>query len=48
MPTYVLDRPDAHGKTPVGPSYATQMEEGSWRIVDADGEASVYRDALPG
>jgi L-lysine 2,3-aminomutase len=22
MPIYVLDQPDAHGKTPIGPSYA--------------------------
>jgi lysine 2,3-aminomutase len=47
MPTYVLDQPDAHGKTPIGPSYAIEAEEGSWRIVDAEGEARVYRDALP-
>jgi lysine 2,3-aminomutase len=48
MPTYVLDQPDAHGKTPIGPSYAVEADDGSWRIVDADGEARVYRDALPG
>jgi lysine 2,3-aminomutase len=47
MPTYVLDQPDAHGKTPVGPDYAAEAEDGSWRIVDAEGEARVYRDALP-
>ena len=43
MPTYVLDQPDAHGKTPIGPSYATEAEDGSWEIVDA----RAYRDALP-
>ena len=48
MPTYVLDQPDAHGKTPIGPSYAAEADDGSWRIVDAEGEARVYRDALPG
>jgi len=48
MPTYALDQPDAHGKTPIGPSYAVEADDGSWRIVDADGEARVYRDALPG
>jgi len=48
MPAYVLDRPDALGKTPIGPSYAAEADDGSWRIVDAEGEASVYRDALPG
>ena len=48
MPTYVLDQPDAHGKTPIGPSYAAEAADGSWRIVDAEGEARVYRDALPG
>ncbi len=48
MPIYVLDQPDAHGKTPIGPSYAAEADDGSWRIVDADGEARVYRDALPG
>jgi len=47
MPTYVLDQPDARGKTPIGPSYAAEAEVGSWRIVDADGEARIYRDALP-
>jgi lysine 2,3-aminomutase len=47
MPTYVLDQPDAHGKTPVGPSYAAEADDGSWVIVDAEGEARVYRDALP-
>jgi lysine 2,3-aminomutase len=48
MPTYVLDQPDAHGKTPIGPSYAAEAKDGSWRIIDAEGEARVYRDALPG
>jgi lysine 2,3-aminomutase len=48
MPTYVLDQPDAHGKTPIGPTYAVEAEEGNWRIVDAEGEARAYRDALPG
>ena len=47
MPTYVLDQPDAHGKTPIGPNYAAEAEEGSWRIVDAGAEARLYRDALP-
>ena len=46
MPTYVLDLPDARGKTPIGPSYAAETDDGSWRIVDAEGEARVYRDAL--
>ena len=46
MPAYVLDLPDAHGKTPIGPSYAAEADDGSWRIVDAEGEARVYRDAL--
>jgi len=48
MPTYVLDQPDAHGKTPIGPSYAAEAEDGSWEIVDANGAVRVYRDALPG
>jgi len=48
MPIYVLDQPDAHGKTPIGPSYAAEADDGSWLIVDADGEARVHRDALPG
>jgi len=47
MPTYVLDQPDAQGKTPIGPSFAGEERDGSWRIVDAEGEARVYRDALP-
>jgi lysine 2,3-aminomutase len=47
MPTYVLDQPGAHGKTPIGPGYAAEAGDGSWRIVDAEGEARVYRDALP-
>jgi lysine 2,3-aminomutase len=48
MPTYVLDQPDAHGKTPIGPSYAAEADDGNWRIVDAEGEARIYRDALAG
>jgi lysine 2,3-aminomutase len=48
MPTYVLDQPDARGKTPIGPSYAAEDDDGNWRIADAEGEARVYRDALPG
>ena len=47
IPTYVLDQPDAHGKTPIGPNYADEAEDGSWRIIDAEGEARRYRDALP-
>jgi len=47
MPSYVLDQPDAQGKTPLGPSYASAAEDGSWEIVDAEGEARPYRDALP-
>jgi len=46
MPTYVLDQPGAHGKAPIGPSYAAEAEDGSWTIVDAEGEGRVYRDAL--
>jgi lysine 2,3-aminomutase len=48
MPTYVLDQPGAHGKTPIGPGYVAEAGDGSWRIVDAEGVARVYRDALPG
>jgi lysine 2,3-aminomutase len=48
MPIYVLDQPDAHGKTPIGPSYAAKADDGRWAIIDAEGEARVYRDALPG
>jgi lysine 2,3-aminomutase len=47
MPTYVLDQSDAQGKTPIGPSYAAEAENGSWGIVDANGASRVYRDALP-
>jgi lysine 2,3-aminomutase len=47
MPTYVLDQPDAQGKTSIGPSYAAAAEDGSWTIVDAEGVERVYRDALP-
>ena len=46
MPIYVLDQPDAHGKTPIGPSYAAEADDGSWTIVDAEGDGHVYRDAL--
>ncbi len=48
MPTYVLDIPGAHGKTPIGPSAIVEEEEGVWRILDAAGESHLYRDVLRG
>jgi lysine 2,3-aminomutase len=48
MPSYVLDSPGAHGKTPIGPGYIVAEEEGVWRILDASGESRLYRDALRG
>jgi lysine 2,3-aminomutase len=48
MPTYVLDIPGAHGKTPIGPSAIVEAEEGVWRILDAAGESHLYRDVLRG
>jgi lysine 2,3-aminomutase len=48
MPTYVLDIPGAHGKTPIGPSAIAQEESGVWRILDAAGESHLYRDVVRG
>ncbi|THD46908.1 MAG: lysine-2,3-aminomutase-like protein [Bradyrhizobium sp.] len=48
MPTYVLDIPGAHGKTPIGPSAIFAEGDGGWRIVDAAGESHIYRDILRG
>jgi lysine 2,3-aminomutase len=48
LPTYVLDSPGAHGKTPIGPGYIVAQEEGVWRILDASGDSRLYRDALRG
>jgi lysine 2,3-aminomutase len=48
MPTYVLDIPGAHGKTPIGPSAIAQEEDGVWRILDAAGESHLYRDVVRG
>ena len=48
MPTYVLDSPGAHGKTPIGPAYIVAQEEGVWRILDASGGSRLYRDTLRG
>ena len=48
MPTYVLDIPGAHGKTPIGASTIAEEKEGVWRILDAAGESHLYRDVLRG
>jgi lysine 2,3-aminomutase len=47
QPTYVLDLPEGHGKSPVGPSYATAVpgEPGAperHRIEDYEGRAHLY------
>ena len=47
QPTYVLDLPGGHGKVPVGPSYVTETEGGSYLIEDPWGERHLYPPAAP-
>jgi lysine 2,3-aminomutase len=45
QPSYVLDLPGGHGKSPVGPSYVTTLTDGPsarYRIEDYRGQAHDY------
>lgn len=46
QPTYVLDIPGGHGKSPVGPSYLESIGDGSrYRVEDFDGDKHLYPPA---
>jgi lysine 2,3-aminomutase len=42
QPTYVLDIPGGHGKSPVGPSYLSRDHQGRTRVEDFNGERHCY------
>ncbi len=44
QPTYVLDIPGGHGKSPVGPCYLHEDASGNWLIEDWEGRRHTYRD----
>jgi lysine 2,3-aminomutase len=42
QPTYVLDIPDGHGKSPIGPSYLTKQDDQTFVVEDFNGRAHAY------
>lgn len=44
QPTYVLDIPGGHGKVPIGPSYITEEDDGSYVVRDYLGGQHSYID----
>jgi lysine 2,3-aminomutase len=42
QPTYVLDIPGGHGKSPIGPNYLTADSDGRHRIEDYNGALHCY------
>jgi lysine 2,3-aminomutase len=42
QPTYVLDIPGGHGKSPIGPNYLSRNEAGCVRIEDFNGKSHRY------
>jgi lysine 2,3-aminomutase len=46
QPTYVLDIPGGHGKSPIGPNYLERSEEG-YRIEDYRGRQHLYSSSDP-
>ena len=42
QPTYVLDIPGGHGKSPIGPNYLSRDEAGRTRIEDFNGGLHCY------
>jgi lysine 2,3-aminomutase len=46
QPTYVLDIPGGHGKSPIGPNYLERSEEG-YRIEDYRGRRHLYSSSDP-
>jgi len=47
QPTYVLDIPGGHGKSPIGPNYWSRDEAGCARIEDFNGETHCYPPTTP-
>lgn len=45
QPTYLLDIPGGHGKTPLAPSYIEQAADG-WLVKDPKGQQHIYRDVV--
>jgi lysine 2,3-aminomutase len=45
QPTYVLDIPGGHGKSPLGPNYVEALSADSYRIADYKGGEHVYPPA---
>lgn len=45
QPTYVLDIPGGHGKTPIGPAYVA-TEDGSLTVEDFEGRGHPYPESL--
>jgi lysine 2,3-aminomutase len=45
QPTYVLDIPGGHGKSPIGPNYLSRDEAGRARIDDFNGRSHCYPPA---
>ncbi len=39
QPTYVIDIPGGYGKAPIGPGYASQTADGTWRVTDYHGQS---------
>jgi lysine 2,3-aminomutase len=48
QPSYVLDLPGGHGKSPIGPNYfAVSAENSNYCVEDYEGRQHFYRSALP-
>jgi lysine 2,3-aminomutase len=45
QPTYVLDIPGGHGKSPIGPNYLQTANEGSYLVEDFRGGRHDYLPA---
>ena len=43
QPTYVLDIPGGHGKSPIGPEYLSGDEESGYEVEDFRGKRHAYR-----
>ncbi|MEF3046703.1 lysine-2,3-aminomutase-like protein [Pseudotabrizicola sp. L79] len=44
LPSYVLDIPGGHGKSPIGPGYLTHLSRGAWEVTDWNGKRHLYAD----
>ena len=45
QPHYMLDIPGGHGKSPVGPNYATRLND-AWIVKDYRGQQHIYKDSI--